>query len=76
MPCHWLMKGSKDFCNRPTKNEYCGMHPFAINKRRSKPPIPCKICGNGTNSKTQLCIPCGQNKELSKLWRERQVLVN
>ena len=48
------------------------MHAYAIRKG-AKPPSLCIKCGNGTNSKTQLCIPCGQNKEQSKLWREKQI---
>jgi len=72
MPCHWLIKGSKEYCTKSTKKEYCGMHAYAIRKG-AKPPSLCIKCGNGTNSKTQLCIPCGQNKEQSKLWREKQI---
>ena len=74
MPYHWLVKGTKDFCNRPTKNEYCGKHAFAL-RQGTKPPIQCLNCGRGTNSITQLCIQCGQHKEQSRLWRERQIEV-
>ncbi len=76
MTCHWLVKGTKEYCTRPTKNEYCGVHMYTINRRNGKPPIPCKSCGNGTNSLTQICIPCGQHKITSRLWRERMQLVN
>jgi hypothetical protein len=76
MLCHWLVKGTKDYCTRPTKNEYCGMHTFAINRRGTKPPSSCLICGNGTNSVTQLCINCGQHKEISRLWREKRINVS
>ncbi|CAB5199887.1 unnamed protein product [Rhizophagus irregularis] len=76
MPCHWLVKGTKEYCTRPTRNEYCGMHTFAINRRGTKPPSPCLICGNGTNSVTQLCIHCGQHKEISRLWREKRIIAS
>jgi hypothetical protein len=71
MPCNWLVKGTKEYCTRPTKNEYCAIHAFAIRKGTT-PPKSCVKCGNGTNSSMQLCIPCGQNKVASKLWRERK----
>jgi hypothetical protein len=76
MPCHWLVKGTKEYCTRPAKNEYCGMHAFAIKRRGSKPPSPCIICGNGTNSVTHFCIPRGQHNELMRLWREKQIMAN
>ncbi|CAB4382101.1 unnamed protein product [Rhizophagus irregularis] len=75
MPCHWLVKGTKEYCTRPTKNEYCGMHAFAINRRGATPPSACLLCGNGTNSVTQICIHCGQHKFRAKLWRERNANV-
>jgi hypothetical protein len=67
MPCQWLIKSTREYCPRPTKNNYCGQHAFTINQRGSKAPTPCKECGRGTNSNTQLCKYCGQNKTLSKL---------
>ena len=66
MPCHWLVKGTKEYCSRPTKNDYCSKHAFAI-RQGTKSPSPCIKCGNGTNSVTQLCIYCGQYKENSKI---------
>ena len=73
MPCHWLVKGTKKFCTRSIKNEFCANHAFAI-RNGSSPPLPCRNCGNGTNSLVQLCIPCGQAKETSKLWRKRKLV--
>ncbi|PKY31460.1 hypothetical protein RhiirB3_449076 [Rhizophagus irregularis] len=52
-------KRDKRILHRPTKNQYCGKHAFALRKG-STPPKPCKNCGNGTNSALQICIPCGQ----------------
>ncbi|CAG8748136.1 6791_t:CDS:2, partial [Rhizophagus irregularis] len=62
MPCHWLVKGTKEYCTRPTKNQYCGKHAFTL-REGSTPPKPCKNCGNGTNSALQICIPCGQYRK-------------
>ena len=76
MPCHWLVKGTKEYCTRPTQNEYCGMHAFAIKRRGTTPPSPCISCGCGTNSITRLCVHCGQYKVHSRLRRERQLMVN
>ena len=76
MHCHWLIKGTQEWCSRPTKKYYCGVHTFAIKKRGCKPPKQCISCGNGTNSVTELCMACGQHKMRSKLWREREKLNN
>ena len=76
MPCKWLVKGTKEYCKHSTKNKYCGKHAYALRKGTTSP-TPCKKCGNGTNSITELCIPCGQAKMGSSLWRERkQAIVN
>ena len=74
MPCNWLVKGTKKNCSRPTKNEYCGTHAFAIRKGTT-PPKSCIKCGRGTNSSVQLCVPCGQSNAITKLWRERKTAV-
>ena len=41
MPCQWLIKSTREYCSR-LKNKYCGQHAYAINKRGSKAPSPCK----------------------------------
>lgn len=74
MPCNWLIKGTKDFCTRPTKKEYCGVHAYAI-RNGTTPPKECLRCGNGTNSQTQLCGICGQAKAYTRLWNERKILM-
>ena len=74
MPCHWLVKGTKDYCTCSTKNEFCGKHAFAL-RQGTTPPLPCKKCGNGTNSILQICIPCGQYRLASKLWRDKKLMV-
>ena len=67
MPCHWLVKGTKEYCTRSTKKEYCGKHTYAINRGNATPPTPCINCGNGTNSQTQLCPQCGQTRRYTML---------
>ena len=73
MPCHWILRDTKETCPRSTKNEYCGTHAFAIKKRGARPPIPCLQCGNGTNSYTKLCVHCGQHIIRSRVYQEKQL---
>ncbi|CAG8777083.1 2492_t:CDS:1, partial [Rhizophagus irregularis] len=37
MPCHWLVKGTKEYCTRSTQKEYCGKHAFAIRQGTTPP---------------------------------------
>ena len=73
MPCQWLVKSTKEHCKRPTKNDYCAIHAFAL-RNGSKPPKACANCGNGTSSQTHLCLSCGQAKAYTKLWNERKMI--
>jgi len=73
MPCHWLIKGTKEYCAHSTSKQYCGKHAFAI-RQGTTPPQPCQSCGNRTNSQTQLCPLCGQARRYTILWKERNVI--
>jgi hypothetical protein len=69
--CNWLVKGTQEYCKNPTKKPFCGRHAFAL-RRGASLPIPCKSCGSGTNSVTQLCLQCGQGKVLMASYRAKK----
>ena len=59
--CKWLMIGSKNTCNKSTKNEYCGVHNARV-RQGSTGPKPCIVCHVGVKGKSQLCVQHGGRK--------------
>ena len=64
--CIWLRIGSTIHCNRFCYGTYCSTHSSVIRRFGSVPPIPCKLCGGGTQSVTRLCVGCGAKKAIQK----------
>ncbi|CAI2186011.1 5452_t:CDS:2, partial [Funneliformis geosporum] len=76
MSCNWLLVGETHFCKNSTRDQYCASHAFKIRKGVIIPQ-PCKGCGQGTKSSVRLCVPCGQDKQVSvdkrALCKENQI---
>jgi len=69
--CPWLRINSNVRCGNTCEAEYCAKHAVAI-RRGSKPPVECESCGKGTQCIINLCINCGQQKKLDRLYKEKR----
>lgn len=66
--CKWLTIQSTQFCSKNCINEYCAIHRSLMRKGR-RVPLPCQVCGKGTQSETRKCKHCGGNYSMQKLNR-------
>ena len=73
--CKWLLVGRITACGRSCMFEHCKHHRAQLRKG-SKEPNPCRGCGVGTQSDSQLCRPCGSDRVQHKLqYKERQARI-
>ena len=52
--CRWLSVGRSERCEKPCLNDFCGIHRAQLGRRPETEPMPCRKCGRGTKSETQL----------------------
>ena len=68
--CHWLIVGRSERCEKPCINDFCGIHRAPLRRRPGTEPKPCRKCGRGTKSETQLCSkPCRSDHAKKDLQR-------
>ena len=68
--CRWLIVGHSEHCEKPCINDFCGIHRAQIRRRPGTEPKPCRKCGRGTKSETQLCSkPCQSDHAKKALHR-------
>ena len=51
----WLIVGRSQRCEKPCINDFWGIHRAHLRRRPGTKPKPCRKCGRGTKSETQLC---------------------
>ena len=70
--CIWLRISSTIYCNRFCYGIYCSSHSSVIRRFGRAVPVPCRLCGSGTKSATQLCVGFGAKIVAQKLIRVEQ----
>ena len=68
--CQWLIVGSLEQCGKSCLDTYCGVHRMRLRKIIDHTaPMPCRLCGVGTQSEPHLCKSCGAEKVKKHLIR-------
>ena len=68
--CRWLIVGRSERCEKQSINDFCGIHRAQLRLRPGTEPKPCRECGRGTKSETQLCSkPCRSDHTKKALHR-------
>ena len=68
--CCWLIVGHSERCEKPCINEFCSIHRAQLCRRPRTELKPCRKCGRGTKSETQLCSkPCRSDHAKKALHR-------
>ena len=70
--CEWLVVHKLENCGNRCRGRLCGVHLAQLRKKPGTEPRPCRVCGRGTKSKSQLCGKvCGQDRVQKALrWAE------
>ena len=66
----WLIVGRSEHYEKQCINDFCGIHRAQLRRRLGTEPKPCRKCGRGTKSETQLCSkPCRSDHAKKALHR-------